>query len=98
MTTRMDKIKRLLEASLAPTQLDIVDDSQSHAGHAGALAGGGHFYATIISGAFEGKTPVKRHQMVYEALGDMMRSDIHALSIKAYTPSEFERLETRTNP
>lgn len=92
MTTRVEKIKRLLEASLAPTRLELVDDSQSHAGHAGAMAGGGHFYLTIVSAAFEGKTLVKRHQLVYGALGDMMRSDIHALSIKAFTPSEFEQL------
>jgi len=95
MTTRVENIKRLLEASLAPAQIDIVDDSQSHAGHAGARSGGGHFYATIISGAFEGKTSVRRHQMVYEALGDMMCADIHALSIKAFTPSEFERLANK---
>jgi len=95
MTTRVEKIKRLLEASFTPARLEIIDDSQSHAGHAGALAGGGHFYATIVSNAFEGKTLVKRHQLVYEALGDMMRADIHALSIKAFTPSEFERLSTR---
>jgi len=95
MTTRVDKIKHLLEASLAPTRLDIVDDSQSHAGHAGARTGGGHFYATIVSSAFEGKTLVRRHQLVYQALGDMMRSDIHALSIKAFTPEEFERLANK---
>ena len=92
MITRVEKIKRLLDASLAPSQLEIIDDSQSHAGHAGARAGGGHFYATIVSNAFEGKTLVRRHQMVYEALGEMMRSDVHALSIKALTPTEFERL------
>jgi len=92
MTTRVDKIKQLLEASLSPTRLEIIDDSQSHAGHAGAMAGGGHFFTTIVSSAFEGKTPIRRHQMVYGALGDMMQSDIHALSIKAYTPEEFEQL------
>ncbi len=93
MTTRVEKIQRLLEEALAPIRIEIHDDSQSHAGHAGAAeSGGGHFYATIVSSAFEGKTLLRRHQLIYVALGDMMRSEIHALSIKAFTPSEFERL------
>ena len=91
MTNRVEKIKSLIEANLSPSKVEIHDDSQSHAGHAGT-SGGGHFYATIVSSAFEGKLPVRRHQLVYEALGDMMRTDIHALSIKAFTPTEFEQL------
>ncbi len=95
MTARVEKIQRLIEEALAPTRIEIRDDSQSHAGHAGvAESGGGHFYATIVSSAFEGKTLVRRHQLVYQALGDMMTSEIHALSIKAFTPTEFERLAT----
>ena len=94
MPTRVEQIQQLLKDALAPTHLELQDDSQSHAGHAGVRErGGGHFYATIVSNAFEGKNLVRRHQLVYEALGEMMRSDIHALSIKAYTPNEFERLE-----
>ncbi len=93
MSTRSEKIKQLLQQGLTPVKLDIYDDSQSHAGHRGVQeSGGGHFYATIVSEAFEGKTLIRRHQLVYEALGEMMRTDIHALSIKAYTPDEFERL------
>ena len=93
MSTRVEKIQQLLHEALIPAKLELHDDSQSHVGHAGVReSGGGHFYATIVSSAFEGKTLVRRHQLVYDALGDMMRSDIHALSIKAYTPVEFERL------
>ena len=95
MSPRAQKIQHLLEESLAATRVAIHDDSQSHAGHAGAGAGGGHFYATIVADVFSGKTPLQRHQLVYAALGDMMRSEIHALSIKAYTPTEFERLENQ---
>ena len=96
MTTRVEKIQHLLEQSLAPSFIEIDDDSQSHAGHAGAReSGGGHFYATIVSSAFEGKTLVRRHQLVYEALGDMMQTDIHAFSIKAFTPTEFEQLSNQ---
>lgn len=89
MTDRVTKIRARLEAALAPVHLDIVDDSAAHAGHAGALSGGGHFSALIVAEAFEGKSPVQRHQLVYRALGELMRADIHALSIKAYTPSEY---------
>jgi BolA protein len=92
MSSRVETIQQILTEKLTPLHLEILDDSQSHAGHAGVgVSGGGHFYATIVSDAFEGKTPVRRHQMVYEALGEMMQTDIHALSIKAFTPLEFER-------
>jgi len=94
MTSRVEKIRSRLEAALAPSFIELLDDSHSHAGHAGAVErGGGHFYATIVASAFEGKTLVQRHQLVYGALGEMMRTDIHALSIKAFTPHEFKQQE-----
>jgi BolA protein len=76
-------------AALSPTQLDITDDSASHAGHAGAKSGGGHFFLTIVSEQFVGKLTLARHRMIYDALGDMMQREIHALSIKAYTAAEL---------
>lgn len=97
MSARVEKMRRLLADALAPAHLEIHDDSASHAGHAGARSGGGHFHATIVSGAFAGQTRIRRHQLVYQALGDMMRTDIHALSIKAFTPEEFDT-HTRTHP
>ena len=60
----------------------------SHAGHAGARKGGGHYNVTIVSAAFENKTLVQRHQLIYAALGDMMKEEIHALGINALTPTE----------
>jgi BolA protein len=92
MTNRVEKIRARLEEALAPVQLRITDDSAAHAGHAGvAASGGGHFSALIVSAAFEGKTAVQRHQLVYRALGDLMHTDIHALSITALTPSEHQQ-------
>ena len=92
MMNRVDKIRARLEESLALAHLHITDDSAAHAGHAGAAAsGGGHFSALIVATDFEGKTPVQRHQLVYRVLGDLMRSDIHALSITALTPSEYQQ-------
>ncbi len=75
--------------SLEPHSLDIVDDSATHAGHAGAASGGGHFQLTIVSKQFAGKTQVARHRLIYQALGDLMQRQIHALSITAYTPDQL---------
>ncbi len=81
-------IKERLEKELTPKQIDIVDESHLHAGHAGAASGGGHFNVTIISDQFAGKSTIERHRMVYLAIDDLMRTEIHALSIKALTPEE----------
>lgn len=91
MSARVERIKRRIEEALAPIHLEIIDDSQSHAGHAGALkSGGGHFFATIVSRSFEGHGLVARHKLVYEALGDLMKTDIHAFSMKVFSPSEYQ--------
>jgi BolA protein len=76
-------------ASLAPEQVEITDDSAAHAGHAGAASGGGHFHLTIVSNRFAGQTAVGRHRLIYQALGDLMGSHIHALSITALAPDEL---------
>lgn len=85
---RADMIRERL-AVLAPEQLEILDESHKHAGHAGARSGGGHFTLTIVSNVFDGKGLLQRHRMVYDALGSAMQTDIHALTIKALTPEEL---------
>ena len=85
---RPDLIRQELETQFAPTELLVKDQSHLHAGHAGAKDGKGHFDVTIVSAAFAGKNRVQRHQMIYDALRDLLQTDIHALSIKAFTPSE----------
>ena len=85
---RVERIRALLTEALAPQSLDVADDSHKHAGHAGARGGQGHFSVDIVSAAFAGKLPLARHRLVYAALGDMMQTDIHALSIRACTPAE----------
>lgn len=82
---RMAMIRERLEAALAPQSLEIIDDSHKHAGHASA-GGAGHFEVKIVSKAFEGKSPIQRHRMVFDAVDDLMQSEIHALSIQADTP------------
>ncbi|TXI45634.1 MAG: BolA family transcriptional regulator [Lysobacter sp.] len=84
--SRVDAIRAALTAAFAPSELDVVDDSHRHIGHAGAAQGHGHFSVRIVSAAFAGMTPVARHRAVYAALGDLMRTDIHALSIRASAP------------
>jgi BolA protein len=81
-------IKQKLNQAINPESIEIIDDSAAHAGHAGARKGGGYFNVTIVAAAFNDKTLVQRHQLIYQALGDMMKSEIHALGINALTPSE----------
>jgi BolA protein len=85
---RMTKLRQRLQQGLQPESLDIIDESAKHAGHAGAASGGGHFIVDIVSAAFQGKSLIQRHRLVYEAAGDMMQQEIHALSINARTPEE----------
>jgi len=81
--TRAERIRAALEAAFQPSELEVVDDSHRHAGHAGARDGRGHFNVRIVSAAFAGMPPLARHRAVYAALGEMMQTDIHALSIDA---------------
>lgn len=76
-------------AALAPQRLEIADDSAKHAGHAGAKEGG-HYRLLIVSPRFAGCATMQRHRLIYEALGPMMRGEIHALSIRALTPEESD--------
>jgi BolA protein len=89
MTDRITQIRERLDAALSPVALEIDDESHLHAGHAGARDGRGHFRVMIVSPAFNGLNRIKRHQLVYGSLGEMMQSDIHALSIQAYSPDEI---------
>jgi BolA protein len=76
-------------AVLEPTRLEITDESHKHAGHAGARDGGGHYVLRIVSARFAGKSTVARHRMIYSALGDLMKREIHALTIQALAPNEL---------
>jgi BolA protein len=86
--TRTERIAERLRAALRPVELEVVDDSHLHAGHAGAADGRGHFTVNVISERFSGLPVVRRHRLIYEAVGEMMSTDIHALSIRALAPGE----------
>jgi BolA protein len=85
---RQSQIENRLRAAFTPTKIEVRDDSGLHAGHEGAKSGGGHFTVTIVSQHFSGKSSLQRHQMIYQALGDMLQQEIHALSIRAISPDE----------
>ena len=76
-------------ACLAPLRIELIDDSAKHAGHAGA-SGGGHYRLLIVAECFRGKSTLARHRLVHDALGELMRSRIHALSIRSLTPDEAQ--------
>ena len=88
MKDTLERIEQRL-AVLTPDSVELIDDSDKHAGHEGAKSGGGHFQLIIVSPQFEGKSSQARHRLVHAALGEMLEREIHALSIKAYTPDEI---------
>lgn len=89
MDDRVQRIEERLNAVFRPESLEIGDDSALHAGHEGAKSGGGHYTVNIVSPVFAGVPTLERHRMVYDALNDMMKSEIHALSIHAHDPTEL---------
>ena len=88
MVSTTELIRQKL-AVLDPERIEILDESARHAGHEGAKSGGGHYFLTIVSREFSGKSTLIRHRLVYTVLKEMMHKDIHALSVKAYTPEEI---------
>ena len=86
--SRVERIRAALERAFAPERLVVEDDSRHHVGHAGAATGRGHFTVEIVASAFAGLPPLARHRRVYEALGELMQTDIHALSVRARAPDE----------
>jgi BolA protein len=88
---RLQEIKKRLTETFEPETLGVEDESHLHEGHAGARDGRGHFRVLIISQAFADRSLLDRHRMVYKSLGDLMRTDIHALAIDAWSPHELDR-------
>jgi len=80
---RVLKIRARLISAFSPTELEVVDEGHLHVGHAGAKDGRGHFRVTIVSASFAGRSRLERHRMVFAALGTLMETEIHALSVTA---------------
>jgi BolA protein len=88
---RCAAIRARIGEALSPAELEVVDESHLHAGHAGARDGRGHFRVRVVSEKFAGLKPLQRHRLVYDAVGTLMQSDIHALSVVALTAAEAAR-------
>lgn len=86
---RVEQIRQRLQKAFEPESLEVEDDGHNHVGHEGAKGGLGHFNVAIVSAKFNGTRPLARHRMIYAALGEMMTTDIHALSIDAVASDEF---------
>ncbi len=86
---RRERIHRLLRDAFEPEILEVTDQSHHHVGHPGARDGRGHFDVTVVARAFAGRPMIERHRMIYAALGEMMTTDVHALSIRAQSPEEI---------
>ncbi|RDI99452.1 BolA family transcriptional regulator [Dyella solisilvae] len=85
-TSMAEQIRERLQQALDPVALEVLDEGYKHVGHANE--GKGHFHVRIVSTAFAGQLPIKRHRMVYAALGDLMEHGVHALSIDADVPKQ----------
>jgi BolA family transcriptional regulator, general stress-responsive regulator len=84
-----EKIEQILRQTLAATVVEVEDESALHVGHAGAASGGGHYRVMVVSPLFEGKSPIARHRMVYDALAAEMQHTIHALALTTLVPSQW---------
>jgi len=89
MESTVQKIESILRERLEPLHLTIRDDSEMHAGHAGAASGGGHYHVLIVSPRFEGLTVLEQHKLVNGALSDLIGGAIHALGLKTIPPSRW---------
>ena len=104
MSDAQDKVAGIVEsmelrlAALDPDLVEIYDESAEHIGHAGAQSGGGHYQLTIVARRFDRQSLIARHRLVYEALGDMMQKEIHALAITALTPEELREVWPTDEP
>jgi BolA protein len=88
MSDRISNIRTRLTETFSPIECQLEDESALHAGHAGAASGGGHYRLRIVSDKFQNHSRIARHRLVYDCLGDMMQTEIHALAITALTPAE----------
>jgi len=95
VSDRLERIRACLYQALQPVQLDVEDESHRHAGHEGARDGRGHFRVRIVAAEFSGMPLIKRHQRVYAALGELMRTDIHALALETRAPGELFNVPER---
>jgi BolA protein len=92
-TARAQAIETILREKLGAQHIEVSDQSALHEGHAGAQGGGGHFQLLVVSEAFNGLSRIAAQRVVFQALGNLMDSDIHALSMRTLTPDQWSAEE-----
>ncbi|SVC54094.1 uncharacterized protein METZ01_LOCUS306948 [marine metagenome] len=85
----IDLIVDRLRQELSAESVEIEDQSHLHVGHVGAASGGGHYQVTVVASCFKGLNTLARHRLIYDALNNLMKKEIHALSIQAYSEDEL---------
>ncbi len=88
---RPEIIKTALVTALAADHVEVIDDSSLHAGHLGAQGGGGHYRLVVVSSRFDGLSRVAAQRLVYQTLGELMTTDIHALEMRTFTPAQWRK-------
>jgi BolA family transcriptional regulator, general stress-responsive regulator len=89
-TATVERLRQLVQDALLPVALDVQDDSAAHRGHAGARDGKGHYRMRIVSARFTGLRALERHRLVNQLVGELFRSEVHALAIEALAPEEVK--------
>lgn len=90
--SRIDELQRRITTALGADVVEVQDDSAKHRGHAGARGGAGHYAVVVVAGRFTGMGRVDRHRAVYDAVGDMIPGEVHALQVRAFTPEEWKQV------
>lgn len=90
METVAQNVERALREKLDPIHLEIVDDSDLHAGHPGATSGGAHLRVLVVASCFEGRTLLEQHRLVYDCIEDLLGGSVHALGLKTVPPSRWK--------
>jgi BolA protein len=96
MAAAVERIESILRERFAPAHLEVLDESVRHVGHAGAAGGGGHYVVVLVCDEFRGQPRLARHRLIYDALAPMMRGDVHALALRAYSPDEWTAAPAET--
>ena len=89
MATRAERLRERVRHGLAAEHVELTDESGAHVGHAGAASGAGHYHVLVVSTRFRDLDAIARHRLVYEAVGDLIPDEVHALAITAHTPEEW---------
>ena len=92
--SRIEELRSRITSALGAAVVEVQDDSAKHRGHAGARGGAGHYTVVVVAERFAAMGRVDRHRAVYDAVGDMIPTQVHALAVRAFTPEEWRSAST----